>query len=127
MTANLQVALGASGGTGRALVDELHRSGYRVRAVSRHLGADLPGGVEAVRGDITHPEEVRRAVAGAAVVFHTAQPAYHRWPEEFPTMTATVADAGALYPGRPRARWQAFCFFGQRRVFPPPYDHHLVI
>ena len=60
MAANLQVVLGASGGTGRALVEELHRGGHRVRAVSRHPVTDFPAGVEAVQGDITRPEEARR-------------------------------------------------------------------
>ena len=40
----LQVVLGASGGTGRALVDELVRQGRRVRAVARGAtSSDLPG------------------------------------------------------------------------------------
>jgi nucleoside-diphosphate-sugar epimerase len=34
-------------------------------------------------------------VQGAAVVFHCAQPAYHRWASEFPSMTRAIADACA--------------------------------
>ena len=53
----LQVVLGASGGTGRALVDELVRQGRRVRAVSRGPAAGLPAGVEHVQADLYEPAD----------------------------------------------------------------------
>jgi len=71
----MQVVLGAGGGTGRAIVDELAAQGRRVRAVSRHDIADLPAGVEQVRADLMDPASAGTAIAGASVVYHAAQPA----------------------------------------------------
>ncbi len=48
----LHVVIGASGGTGGALVRELVRRGRRVRAVNRSGRMTLPPGVEAGAG---HP------------------------------------------------------------------------
>jgi nucleoside-diphosphate-sugar epimerase len=97
MTANsdLHVVLGASGGAGSAIARALHEAGLPTRAVNRSGSADVPDGVELVAADITDTAGAERAVAGAAVVYMAAQPAYHRWPEEFPSMLATVIDAVA--------------------------------
>lgn len=45
--------------------------------------------------DLTTAEGVRQACTGAAVVYHCAQPAYHRWSQEFPWLTAAVLDGVA--------------------------------
>jgi uncharacterized protein YbjT (DUF2867 family) len=71
----LQVVLGAGGGTGRAIVDELVRQGRQVRAVGRSALAGLPAEVEQVRADLYDPADAARAVDGASVVYHAAQPA----------------------------------------------------
>lgn len=89
----LQVVLGASGGTGRAIVDELVRQGRRVRAVSRGSAAGLPDGVEELQADLYDPVDAARAVAGAAVVYHAAQPPYERWDGNFERLNAAIADA----------------------------------
>lgn len=98
-SSGLHVVLGASGGTGRALVAELLRRGRAVRAVARRAVPGLPPDVEQVPADLADADAARRAVSGAAVVYHAAQPAYHRWPQEFPHLTASirraVASAGA--------------------------------
>ncbi len=91
----LHVVLGASGGTGSAIVRELADRGYRVRAVSRRGDANLPAGVEGVAADITNAEQIRRACGGAAVVYHAAQPAYTRWVQEFPAMNRSVMQGAA--------------------------------
>jgi nucleoside-diphosphate-sugar epimerase len=93
MTSTLHVVLGASGGAGNAITRALHEAGHQVRAVNRSGSADVPDGVERLAADVTTREGARRAVDGAAVVYLAAQPAYHRWPEEFPPMLATVIDA----------------------------------
>lgn len=92
-TDELHVVLGASGGTGSAVVEELLRRGHRVRAVSR--SGKAPKEAEAMRADVSTPEGARAASAGAAVVYHAAQPAYTRWPEEFPPMTDAVIEGAA--------------------------------
>lgn len=85
------VVLGASGGIGRALVAELVREGRPTRAVARQE-PDALGSVEVMTADLSTPEGARRACTDAAVVFYSAQPPYHRWPEEFPALTANVID-----------------------------------
>jgi nucleoside-diphosphate-sugar epimerase len=73
--------------------------GLPVRAVTRSGAADVPVGVEQVAADVATPEGARQACAGAAVVYHCAQPAYTKWVELFPPLTRAVldgtADAGA--------------------------------
>jgi nucleoside-diphosphate-sugar epimerase len=96
MNEELHVVLGASGGTGSALVLELISRGHRVRAVSRGGGA--PKGAEGMKADVSTPEGAKAASVGAAVVYHAAQPAYTRWAEEFPPMTDNVV-AGAAGAG----------------------------
>jgi nucleoside-diphosphate-sugar epimerase len=87
----LHVVLGATGGMGRTLVETLAAEGRRVRAVSRSVPtSSARGNVEYVAADITQPADARRVCAGAAVVFHAAQPPYGQWPELFPAMTAQV-------------------------------------
>jgi nucleoside-diphosphate-sugar epimerase len=89
----LHVVVGGAGGTGRALLDELLRRGDQVRAIGRHRPADLPREVEWVTADVRERAHARSALAGAAVVYHAAQPPYTRWPAEFPALTASIADA----------------------------------
>lgn len=96
----LQVVLGAGGGTGRAIVDELARQGRRVRAVSRREIAGLPAGVEPVRADLYVPAEASRAVAGASVVYHAAQPPYDQWAGNFERLNTAVGDAAAAAAAR---------------------------
>lgn len=91
------IVLGA-GPTGRAVVDELVRRGERPWVVTRS-GTEVPG-ADAHAADITDPATAKDVLAGAAVVYQCAQPAYHRWPEEFPALQASIVDgvtaAGAL-------------------------------
>jgi nucleoside-diphosphate-sugar epimerase len=92
----VHVVLGATGGIGSALIEELVRRGHRVRAVSRSGSA--PAGaesVEAFRADVSKPEAARAACSGASVVYHAAQPPYTRWRQEFPDMTDAVIEGAA--------------------------------
>ena len=95
----LHVVLGAGGGTGGAIVRELVGQGRRVRAVTRggraaaSYGTLPPASFEDVAADVTEREQLRRALAGADVVYHCAQPSYRRWPQEFPAMTRGIAEA----------------------------------
>ena len=96
----LQVVLGAGGGTGRAILDELVRQGRPARAVGRHETAVLPAGVEQVRADLYDPASAARAVAGASVVYHAAQPPYDQWAGNFERLNASVGDAAAAAGAR---------------------------
>ena len=96
----LQVVIGASGGTGRAIVNELARQGRNVRAIGRRGIEGLPAGVEQVRADMYDPAEAAPAIAGASVVYHAAQPAYDKWPDNFERLNASVGDAAAAAGAR---------------------------
>ena len=91
----LHVVLGAAGGTGSAVVGELGVRGLPVRAVTRSGAADVPEGVEQIAADVATPDGARRACAGAAVVYHCAQPPYTDWPAAFPPLTEAIADGAA--------------------------------
>jgi uncharacterized protein YbjT (DUF2867 family) len=56
---------GATGNVGRQVVRQLVEAGQPVRALTRDPdGADLPAGVEVVRGDLTRPESLPVALDG---------------------------------------------------------------
>lgn len=95
----LAVVLGAGGGTGRAIVDELVRQGRDVRAVVRS-GRDLPSGIPTVAADLYNPEQASRAIAGASVVYHAAQPAYDKWDGNFARLNDSVARAAGAAGAR---------------------------
>ncbi len=64
---------GASGNVGSHVVPELVRRGHSVRAMTFRAGRwAAPADVEIVRGDITDPQEVTRAVEGVDAVIHLA-------------------------------------------------------
>ena len=94
-TGGTVVVLGARGGIGAAVVDELAKRGAPVRAVVRSTGWDQREGVEQVAADLTKIDEVKIAIAGASVVHMCAQPAYNRWTEEFPPLLEGIIDAVA--------------------------------
>lgn len=97
---DLHVVLGGGGGAGSTIVRALAATQHRVRAVNRGGDAAVPEDAERLAADITTPEGAARAVAGSAVVYMAAQPAYHRWPQEFPDMLTTVLDAVAAVDAR---------------------------
>jgi nucleoside-diphosphate-sugar epimerase len=92
---DLQVVLGAGGGTGGALVRELVRRRHRVRAVNRGGDAEVPAGVERLAADVATPDGAKAAADGAAVVYHCAQPPYTDWPVAFPPLTDAIVDGAA--------------------------------
>ena len=101
----LSVVLGARGGTGGAVARELVGQGVRVRAVTRAGDAGIcdtrlpPASYEDWAADVTDRGQLRRAVAGASVVYHCVRPAYTHWWKEFAPLNRgvidAVADAGA--------------------------------
>ncbi|HEX2118616.1 MAG TPA: NAD(P)-dependent oxidoreductase [Acidimicrobiales bacterium] len=74
---------GGSGFIGRRLLSSLTADGRKVRALVRSDAAAkrLPDGVEAVRGDVGDVESLRRASAGAELVFHLAGSYREQGPE----------------------------------------------
>jgi nucleoside-diphosphate-sugar epimerase len=82
------VVLGATGGAGRAIAQALQLAGLPTETVSRN-------GATTRRADLERPDEARRAVESAAVVYLAAQPPYTEWPKRFPSMLSNVIDACA--------------------------------
>jgi len=100
-TRTLHVVLGASGGAGSAILEALGEAGLPARGVNRSgRPGRVPAEVEWVVADLADPAALARAVAGAAVVHMAAQPAYHRWPQEFPAMLDAVVAATAAQSAR---------------------------
>lgn len=61
---------GATGGTGRLVLDELLRAGTHVRALTREPAqAAFPAAVDVVAGDFTDPASLDRALDGVSAVF----------------------------------------------------------
>jgi nucleoside-diphosphate-sugar epimerase len=94
MSSDPHVVLGATGGAGRAVVQELVGRGRPVRAVSRSGGA-FPDAVEVVTADCTDPAAARRACEGAAVIYHCLNVPYSQWTEVLPVFTANTIEAAA--------------------------------
>lgn len=84
------VVLGA-GPVGRAVTERLVSRGCDPIVLTRRGTAVTGGASRAV--DVTDPDVLAAAIAGADVVFQCAQPAYHRWVEEFPPFQRSVVDA----------------------------------
>jgi nucleoside-diphosphate-sugar epimerase len=99
MENGLQVVLGAGGGIGGAVVDELVRRKLPVRAVTREPQA-VPEGVQNIVADLGSTESARAAVDGATVVYHAAAPPYHRWLEDFPPLNASIVAATSAAAAR---------------------------
>jgi nucleoside-diphosphate-sugar epimerase len=96
-SAPLHVIIG-SGQIGPQVAERLLARGLRVRLVRRGPGRTLPAGAEGVRADVTNPAEAAEAVRGASVVYHTANPRYHRWAEELLPLARGIT-AGARATG----------------------------
>ncbi len=86
--------LGASGGVGGAIVDELAARGREVTAASRTLPRGRFGpAVRYLPTDLRDPEAARAATAGADVVVMAAQVPYSRWAEELRPLVRSATEA----------------------------------
>ncbi|MGW1890825.1 NAD-dependent epimerase/dehydratase family protein [Streptomyces sp. NPDC002004] len=104
----LHAVLG-SGPAGTALAQELARRGHAVRLVDRRGDGPAVEGVERYAADVSTAEGARAATAGATVVHHCVNVAYHLQVEVMPriqeAVLGAVTDSGArlvvldtLYP-----------------------------
>ncbi|HEY8042568.1 MAG TPA: NAD-dependent epimerase/dehydratase family protein [Polyangiaceae bacterium] len=66
----LHLVTGGAGYFGTLLVERLRAAGVRVRIFDINDAEERPAEVEMVRGDIRHPDALRRAVEGVSVVHH---------------------------------------------------------
>ena len=88
------VVLGATGGAGRAVVQELLSRSLPVRAVSRS-GGTFPDSVEVVTADCTDADDAARACRDAAVVYNCLNVPYAQWADLLPALTANSITAAA--------------------------------
>ncbi len=93
-TKALHVIFG-TGPVGTATAKSLLKRGHQVRLVNRSGRASAPQGVEVVAADALEPAQAKKAVKGARVVYQCAQPAYTRWPEDFPPLQRAILNAAA--------------------------------
>jgi nucleoside-diphosphate-sugar epimerase len=85
--------LGASGGTGGALLHELVGRGHTITAVNRSGSVETARGVTPLAADISDAEAAKRACAGADVVVLAAQPPYQDWVDHWPPLLRNAMDA----------------------------------
>lgn len=94
MPTELNVVFG-TGPIGRAVTQELVNRGKKVRVVNRSGKADVPNGVEIMKGDVTDHAFTREAAKGASVVYQCTNPPYTEWVELFPALQAGVLEGAA--------------------------------
>ncbi|GAC1444372.1 MAG: NAD-dependent epimerase/dehydratase family protein [Mycobacteriales bacterium] len=82
------VVLG-KGPVGTALADRLLQEGHDVRVVSRS-GGRSSGGLQHLAVDATDVGALAAAATGADVLYNCANPAYHRWPQDWPPVAAAL-------------------------------------
>ncbi|PGH49462.1 NAD-dependent epimerase/dehydratase family protein [Streptomyces sp. Ru87] len=95
----LHVVLGA-GPAGTTLAAELARRGHPVRLVDRSGTGEAVEGVQRRRGDVGTPEGAREAMAGAAVVYHCVNVAYHLQVDVMPRVQRAVLSAAEAVGAR---------------------------
>jgi nucleoside-diphosphate-sugar epimerase len=108
--ARLALVIGATGGVGGAVAEQLLAGGWRVRALNRdpetaRRNAGRPG-LEWVKGDAMVEADVVAAAKGVSLVMHGANPpGYRNWAGlQLPMLNASIAAAKAagarlLFPG----------------------------
>ncbi len=87
----LHVIVG-KGPVGTTTAGELVARGHTVRVLSRSGGTST-GAVEHRAVNAADAEALTRAAAGADVVYNAVNPAYHRWPTDWPPIAAALLTA----------------------------------
>lgn len=80
------------GAVGTATAEVLLAQGHEVRLLSRSGGSELAA-ADATRVDATDGTALTRLASGAAAICNCLNPAYHRWPTEWPPMAAALLAA----------------------------------
>ena len=84
----LHVIVG-KGPLGSTTVEELTARGHTVRVLSRSGGTSTDA-VEHRAVDAADSEALARAAAGADALYNAVNPAYHRWPTDWPPVAAAL-------------------------------------
>lgn len=75
------------------VAERLLAKGMRVRMIRR--GDARQSGVEIVSANVHDPSAAADAMRGASVVYHCANPRYHRWPEELVPLATGIVHGAA--------------------------------
>lgn len=81
------------GATASATARMLADQGTRVRMISRSGGGPDHARIERISADATDTERLTELTRGATTLINCAAPAYHLWPDEFPTLAASLLNA----------------------------------
>lgn len=86
------VVLG-TGPLGMAVIEALASQGKQVVSVNRSGEADLPAGVSSQKADLYDEAATLDALTGASYAYQCAQPAYHRWLDQFLPLQRNIVKA----------------------------------
>ena len=82
-----------AGAIGTAVAEDLVQQGHSVRLLSRGGAGPAHPLIERVAGDASDPETVARHASGTDAIFNCANPAYHRWPTDWPPIANAILAA----------------------------------
>ena len=82
-----------TGPLGRYTAESLIEKGHEVRLINRSGKMELkPEGAELVSGDAYNFLQTIQLVDGATTIYQCAQPAYHKWEQEFPNLQNAIIE-----------------------------------
>jgi nucleoside-diphosphate-sugar epimerase len=82
-----------AGAIGTVVAEELAHQGHSVRVLSRRGTGPEHESIERIAGDAADLATVTRHASGVAVIFNCANPAYHRWPTDWPPIANAILGA----------------------------------
>jgi len=82
-----------AGAIGTVVAEDLVQQGHTVRLLSRRGAGPEHPLIERVAGDASDPETVASHAIGTDAIFNCANPAYHRWPTDWPPIANAILAA----------------------------------
>lgn len=89
---SLHVVVGA-GPVGSSVARLLASRGEQVRIVTRNGGGPEEPGIERITADAAQAPKLRELTEGATAIYNCAQPAYMRWPADWPPLARSMLHA----------------------------------
>jgi nucleoside-diphosphate-sugar epimerase len=84
-----------AGAIGTVVAQELAQQGHSVRLLSRRGTGPEHELIERLAGDASDGPTVSRHATGTDAIFNCANPAYHRWPSDWPPIANAILGAAA--------------------------------
>jgi nucleoside-diphosphate-sugar epimerase len=82
-----------AGAIGSVVAEELAQQGHVVRLLSRRGAGPEHDTIDRVAGDASDPSTVARLATATDAIFNCANPAYHRWPSDWPPIANAILAA----------------------------------